>query len=255
MEIVGRGFLARNLTPLAAAHPSAVVFAAGVSSAHSTSETGFAREAALLYDVLDRCRARGRKLVYFSTCGGGLYGTGDGPSLESGPVFPTTPYGRHKLAMEGVLRSSGVDALVLRLAYTVGREQRGHQLVPSLLRQIRSGTVRVHRDARRDLVHVDDVVAVVDALLCRDTRNEVVNVASGFAVPVEDIVAHLESRLGTKAERDYADVTDDHAVSNAKLLRLLPPAARPGFHADYYRSVIDRYLDGPTDAPPTKGMP
>ncbi|GGX79916.1 NAD-dependent epimerase/dehydratase family protein [Streptomyces minutiscleroticus] len=252
MEIVGRGFLARSLAPLTGSHSTAVVFAAGVSSAHSTSQTDFAREATLLYQILDRCRARGRKLVYFSTCGGGLYGP-DGPSHEAGPVFPTTPYGRHKLAMEGVLRSSGVETLVLRLAYTVGRDQRGHQLIPALLRQIRFGTVRIHRGARRDLVHVDDVVRIVDALLARDTADEVINIASGFAVPVEDIVAHLETRLGVTAERRYVDVADKHAVSNHKLLSLLPPAARPSFHSDYYRSVIDRYLDQPAETAPTRG--
>ncbi|MET9297307.1 SDR family oxidoreductase [Streptomyces sp. NPDC003077] len=249
MEIVGRGFLARSLKPLAGGHPGAVVFAAGVSSAPSTAQAEFAREAALLYEVLDHCRARGRRLVYFSTCGGGLYGTGDGPSREAGPVFPATPYGRHKLAMEGVLRASGVPALVLRLAYTVGRDQRGHQLLPSLLRQVRSGTVHVHRGSRRDLVHVDDVVAIVDALLARGAGNDVVNVASGFAVPVEDIVAHLETRLGVTAERRYVDVADDHAVCNDKLLALLPEHARPAFHAGYYRGVIDRYLDGPDTRP------
>ncbi|MEU4209206.1 SDR family oxidoreductase [Streptomyces sp. NPDC026206] len=245
MEIVGHGFLARSLAPLAHAHPTTVVFAAGVSSAQSTCDAEFAREAGLLYRVLDRCGGEGRRLVYFSTCASGMYGTRDHRGREDGPVFPSSPYGRHKLAMEGVLKSSGADVLVLRLAHTVGREQRRHQLVPSLVAQIRSGTVRVHRGARRDLIHVLDVVTVIDALLAKGVSREVVNVASGFAVPIEKIIGHLERRLGTVAARQFVSAEDARPASNGKLLALLPDSARPAFGADYYRTVIDRYLDGP----------
>ncbi|MFJ3789698.1 NAD-dependent epimerase/dehydratase family protein [Kitasatospora sp. NPDC090091] len=245
MEIVGRGFLAGSLRPLASAHPGTVVFAAGVSSGHSTADAEFAREAELLYRVLDRCQRDGRRLVYFSTCASGMYGAGSHRSREDRPVFPNSPYGRHKLAMEGVLRASGVDTLVLRLAYTVGRAQRSHQLLPSLVAQIRAGSVRVHRGARRDVVHVHDVVAVIDALLTAGVSREVVNVASGHAVPIEEIIAHLEARLGTTAAKQTVDVADDHSVSNEKLLRLLPAEARPAFGPDYFRTVVDRYLETP----------
>ncbi|BFO18322.1 NAD-dependent epimerase/dehydratase family protein [Streptomyces sp. KM77-8] len=249
MEIVGHGFLAGRLAPLASAHPGTVVFAAGVSSAHSTSESEFAREADLLYQVLERCRDDRMRLVYFSTCGSGMYGTGGHGGSEDGPVFPSTPYGRHKLAMEGVLRSSGVETLVLRLAYTVGWGQRPHQLVPALLTQIRAGRVRVHHGARRDVIHVADVVTIVDAMLAKGVSHDVVNVASGYAVPIEEIVGHLEARLGTVARKQVQHVTADRPVSNEKLLALLPADARPGFAPDYYRTVIDRYLAGQPAAP------
>ncbi|MDF6017379.1 SDR family oxidoreductase [Streptomyces sp. JH34] len=248
MEIVGHGFLAGRLAPLAPAHPGTVVFAAGVSSAHSTSEPEFAREADLLYQVLERCREDHLRLVYFSTCGSGMYGAG-GHGDEEGPVFPSSPYGRHKLSMEGVLRASGVETLVLRLAYTVGWGQRPHQLVPSLLAQIRAGAVRVHHGARRDMIHVADVVTIVDALLAKGVSHDVVNVASGHAVPIEEIVGHLEARLGTVAHKHVQHVTGDRPVSNEKLLALLPAEARPGFAPGYYRTVIDRYLAGRNEAP------
>ncbi|MFD0346156.1 NAD-dependent epimerase/dehydratase family protein [Kitasatospora aburaviensis] len=111
----------------------------------------------------------------------------------------------------------------------MGRAQRSHQLLPSLVAQIRAGSVRVHRGARRDVVHVLDVVSVIDALLTAGVSREVVNVASGHAVPIEEIIAHLEARLGTVAAKQTVDVADDHSVSNEKLLRLLPAEARPAF--------------------------
>ncbi len=94
-------------------------------------------------------------------------------------------------------------------------------------------------------------MTTVDALLERGTANQVVNVASGHAVPVADLVTHLERRLGMTARRIYSDVTDHHrSVSNARLLRLLPPAVRPHFHPGYFRGVVDRYLSVRQDVLP-----
>ncbi|MBQ0825058.1 NAD-dependent epimerase/dehydratase family protein [Streptomyces tagetis] len=245
MVIVGRGFLAQSLEPLAERHPHVVAFTAGVSRGGGAAEAEFAREAALLYDALRDCRRTGRRLVYFSTSSAGLYGHAarSREAAEDGPVRPVSPYGRHKLAMEEVIRGSGADHLVLRLAYPVGRVQRPHQFLPSLVGQVRQGRVRIHRGARRDLIDARDAVALIDALLRLGVSRQVVNLASGWAVPVEDIVDHIERRFGTRAERRVTDVRPEGTVSTARLRRLLPSATRErGFGPDYYRRVIDTYL-------------
>ena len=240
MEIVGRGFLARNLRVLEGRHPDATVFAAGVSSTANTSLEDYAREAELCYQVIRRCRADRRRLVYLSTASASMYG--DGPSEEDGPVFPGSPFGRHKLALEAVLAASGVDFLVLRLSHAVGAHQRTHQLLPSLIRQIRAGSLTVHRGAGRDLIDVADVVTIVDGLLSRRIGREVFNVASGFPVTAEEIVALLEDRLGITADKTFVERPQRHDVSIAKLLSALPEAAGLGFGTGYPRTVIDRYL-------------
>jgi nucleoside-diphosphate-sugar epimerase len=71
-------------------------------------------------------------------------------------VEPRSAYGQHKLAVEGLIASSGARWLVLRLAHVVGIGQRPHQLLPAFVEQVRSGTVRLHRNAHRDLVDVRD---------------------------------------------------------------------------------------------------
>ncbi|WP_328609291.1 NAD-dependent epimerase/dehydratase family protein [Amycolatopsis sp. NBC_00345] len=240
MEIVGRGFLARNLRVLEERHPDATVFAAGVSSTANTSLEDYAREAGLLYDVIRRCQADRRRLVYLSTASASMYG--DGPSEEDGPVFPGSPFGRHKLALEAVLAASGVEFLVLRLAHAVGAHQRPHQLLPSFIRQIREGSLTVHRGAGRDLIDAADVVTIVDGLLRRGIGREVFNVASGFPVAAEDIVALLEDRLGATAEKTFVERPQRHDISTTKLLSALPEAAGLGFGPGYHREVVDRYL-------------
>ncbi|MEQ8148043.1 NAD-dependent epimerase/dehydratase family protein [Streptomyces sp. OP7] len=239
MDIVGTGFLARNLRPLAGRHPDTVALAAGVSWASGTSDADFAREAALLREVAGRCRDTGRRLLFFSTAATGMYGLADGPGREDVPVTPCTPYGAHKLALEGVLRDSGADHLILRLGHLVGPHQPEHQLLPTLVRQLREGMVRVHRGAARDLIGVEDVVTVVDHLLAAGPRAETVNVASGFAVPVEDIVGHLEQALGLRARREFVETGGrQHVISTEKLRSLVPQTAHMGFGPSYYRRIL-----------------
>ncbi|WP_411122194.1 NAD-dependent epimerase/dehydratase family protein [Streptomyces sp. x-19] len=250
MDIVGNGFLARHLTPLAERHPDTVVLAAGVSWASHTSDADFAREAALLREVAAECRATARRLLFFSTASTGMYGTADGPGHEDLTITPCTPYGAHKIAMERHLRASGTDFLALRLGHLVGPGQPPHQLLPTLLRQLHLGSVAVHKDATRDLIDVDDVIAIVDHLLTRGASRQIVNVASGVAVPVDRIIDHLEERTGLHATRSYVDVGGHHTISIAKLRSLVPEVAAMGFGPDYYRGVLDDFLAAATPATP-----
>ncbi|RGC65119.1 NAD dependent epimerase/dehydratase family protein [Micromonospora sp. MW-13] len=242
MDIIGRGFLAQNLRQVADRHPDTVVLAAGVSWAAGTSAADFARESALLDEAARRCRADGRRLLFFSTAASGMYGAVRGPGREDHTVLPCTPYGAHKLALEEQLRASGADHLVLRLGHLVGPRQPPHQLVPTLVRQMRQGRVRLHRGAARDLIDVQDVVTILDRLLGLDLHAQTVNVASGEAVPVARIVDHLEQRLGLVAEREYRDVGVHHVISIDKLRRLVPEVEQLGFDRNYFRRVLDAYV-------------
>ncbi len=243
MEIIGRGFLAGHLAPLAHEHGDAVALAAGVSWASGTSAADFERERTLFRRVLDRCRASGRTLVLFSTASAGVYGA-DRPGREDEAVTPRSSYGEHKLGMERELLDSGADCLVLRLGHLVGPGQPAHQLVPTLVESLGTGRISIQRRATRDLIEVGHVVAVIDLLLRRGVRGEIVNVASGTAVPVEQVVDHLELRLGLKAERRYQDTGTSHLVSVDRLHSLLPEVAGFGFGPEYYRAALDGYLAG-----------
>ncbi|MGW0534427.1 NAD-dependent epimerase/dehydratase family protein [Streptomyces sp. NPDC003032] len=243
MEIIGRGFLAGNLAPLAGRHPGVCVLAAGVSATGDTSLAEYGREAERLYELMERCADDGRKLVFLSTASAGMYALRGGPGREDGPVRPGTAYGRHKLGLEAVLRASGLEWLILRLAHVVGPGEPPHLLLPALTSQIVSGTVRVLRGASRDLIDVTDVVQVIDELLERGVNHEVVNVASGHAVPVEEIITCIEQRLGTRAVRDYVPARAGQPVSTEKLRALVPAVAGMGFGPGYFRGVLDNYLD------------
>ncbi|MFJ2887456.1 NAD-dependent epimerase/dehydratase family protein [Streptomyces sp. NPDC087305] len=251
MEIVGNGFLARHLAPLTEAHDEVVAFAAGPSSTRATDAAEFDREAAALYAWVRRCRADGRLLLYFSTASASMYGGADGPGREDGPVLPGSAFGRHKLAMEGVLKASAPRHLILRLGHAAGPGQRPHQLVPALVRQVLAGRVLIQRGACRDLIAVAHAVGLVERLLSAGVVNDVVNVASGTAVSVEEIVTHLEGRIGVRARREYVRAAGPQTpVSVDRLRRLLGGGEGvPPFPGDYYRTVLDACLTADSGSP------
>ncbi|MFF4349412.1 NAD-dependent epimerase/dehydratase family protein [Streptomyces sp. NPDC001530] len=243
MDVIGRGVLAAHLSAIAARHERVVALAAGVSSTTAASQADFDREAELVRRTLAECRATRRVAVLFSTASEALYAPGtDGTERQS--LAPRSPYGRHKLAMEHLARTSGADWLVLRLGHLVGEGQRSHQLLPALVEQVLGGHVRVHRGARRDLIDTEDAVAALDALLTAGVTGEVVNVVSGLPVPVEGIVDRIETLLGTHSVRER--VVGGHGapgptVSLAKL-RSLIGADHAAFDADYPWRLLDRYV-------------
>jgi NDP-hexose 4-ketoreductase len=241
MHIVGHGFLAGQLARIADRHPDVLALAAGVSAATGTSPAQFARERALLDEAI--CRSTGERLLFFSTASTGMYGAPECQGREDEPVAPRTAYGCHKRDLELILAGSGVGHLCVRLAHVVGPDQPPHQLLPSLASQILAGQVRIHRGARRDIIDVADVVTVLDHLLALGTRDTVVNVATGYAVPVEAIVAHVQARLGVTAHRVEVDAPAvNHLVSIDTLRRLVPTVATLGFGERYYQRVLDRYV-------------
>ncbi len=246
MQIVGNGFLARHFAPLRDRHDGVVLLAAGVSWAAGTSDTAFAREAALVRETALRCCADSTRLVFFSSASTGMYGAPGCRGEEDEPVEPRTPYGRHKLRLETQVAESGTDHLTLRLSHVVGPGGPAHQLLPSLVRQVRSGLVTVHRGAARDLIGIDDVVRVVDRLLTLGVSRQVVNIASGHAVPVTTIVDWLEERTGACARRRFVDSPGvNHRVSIDKLRRLAGADLVAAFTPDYHRRVLDAYVEVP----------
>ncbi|MBN0048573.1 SDR family oxidoreductase [Streptomyces actuosus] len=248
MQIIGDGFLARNLAEaFGDRFPGVTALACGVSSTATAAPAEYDREAQVLYDALDACARQGRRLLFFSTASFSMYGFTGQEAAESDPVRPPNTYGRHKLALESVVRSSGTDHLILRLSHGVGCHQRPHQFLPTLVRQVVAGEVTIHQGAHRDLLDVRDLLHTVGRLLADEVSGEVLNVASGIPQPVESIVAAIERRLGAAARRTV--LPGSSAVTRASLRRLrgFVPDFRTTPDGDYLDTLLDAYLPYYTD--------
>lgn len=243
MEILGNGLIAQCLSEsVGGRHPHVTAIAAGVSRTSVASVAEFDREASLVFETLRRCRERGRLVLFFSTASTHMYGPGS-PGTETGQVFPMSAYGRHKLGLEAVFQASDANWLALRLSHVVGSMQKAHQLIPSMVQQVRSGTVTLHQNAYRDVIDACHVACSVDRLLADGVQNLVVNIASGRPEPIARIVAGIESRLGVVAHKTIAAMpATNTVVSVERLMRLVPEAKDFGFGSEYLDRVLDRYV-------------
>ncbi|MBK1786594.1 NAD-dependent epimerase/dehydratase family protein [Prauserella cavernicola] len=244
MNIIGNGFLAGHFrTYFGSRQLGATIVAAGASTTVADNQADFDREANLIYDIARRCRAGGSTLVLLSTAAPAMYGSADSPCAEDGPVYPPTPYGRHKLALERVCALSGAPWLVLRLTNIVGPGQPPGQLLPTLTRHVLAGEVTVHRGAHRDLFDVRQLPPVLDSLLTRKVTGEVVNIATGNPVEVENVVQGIERRLGRTAQRNYVSRPADRVlVDVTKVRRLVPEFAELNFAEGYLDAMLDHYF-------------
>jgi nucleoside-diphosphate-sugar epimerase len=186
--IVGNGLLATAFAPRFASDRALTVFASGVANSRETRQAEFERERDLLQHTLQAAPV----MMYFSTC-----------SVHD-PELSQSPYVQHKLAMERLIQEAGSQHAIVRLPQVVGLSANPHTLTNYLYRQISAGErFEVWLQARRNLIDVADVVAIVSHLVAASQiTGASLNVACSFSVPVLDIVRSLEALIGRAARFD-----------------------------------------------------
>ena len=155
--------------------------------------------------VFDWCAKTGSHVVYLSSSI--VYGDQpEGPISEAAKLQPGTIYGVAKVACEQWLRilgnGRGINWTVLRLFATYGA---GHQssleqgIVNIMLTQLLKGNrivVKGSLQRQRDMIYVDDVAtAIVQSLLCPAAQGQVINVGTGVAVTIGEMINTLFDAL------------------------------------------------------------
>lgn len=183
--VVGDGMMAKAFSAFAA-DAEVVVFASGVSDSTETRTSAFARER----DLLQRTRAEhpDALLVYFGTCS-----VNDADRRD-------TPYVRHKLEMEALLKASPGPWMVLRLPLAIGPGHRGNTLANYLHgRIVRGEPFEVWGGSTRYPVDVEDAFRIASRLIAdRSMWRKTINIALR-AFPVLEFVRILEDIAGRRA--------------------------------------------------------
>lgn len=227
--VVGNGMIAQAFASFAT-RPDVVVFASGVSDSLETRESAFARERALL----QRTRAEHPQalLLYFSTC-----------SVDD-PDRRDTPYVRHKLAMEALVRAAPGPWLVLRLPLAIGRGHRGNTLARFLHERISRGErFEVWKCSTRYPIDVEDVVRIVGRLVADPAmRRRTVNVALR-PYAVLDFVRALERIVGKPARYELVDRGAHYDVQCPEIEALRGELGLDASEA-YLERVLRKYFAG-----------
>ncbi len=138
----------------------------------------------------------GTRAVLAGSCAEYPWGTADRLDEATTPPGPATLYGAAKdaarRAAEAYAAQVGLSLAWARLFFLYGPGEPAGKLVGDAIRALRAGRPFDTSEGlqRRDFLHVDDVAGALAALAARDVRGAV-NVGSGHAVPVREIIAEI----------------------------------------------------------------
>ncbi|MGH7307135.1 MAG: NAD-dependent epimerase/dehydratase family protein [Candidatus Rokuibacteriota bacterium] len=142
----------------------------------------------------------GQRAVVAGTCA--EYDWSSGHCREQAtPLKPATVYGRCKHATQVLLdaysQATGLSSAWGRVFHLYGPRQRADRLVPSVIRAL-LGNVPARctpGEQARDFMYVEDAAHAFATVLETDHRGPI-NIASGQAVRVKDLVAEIAGQIG-----------------------------------------------------------
>jgi len=148
----------------------------------------------------------GRRMVMAGSCA--EYDPGGEDARETSTCIervtrchPTTLYGVSKHALHTLISafnaSAGISGAWARIFFLYGPDEDPRRLVASVIRSLLAGEPSecTHGEQVRDFLHVADAGSALAALVDSDVEGPV-NVASGSAVPLRDLLHLLGQRLG-----------------------------------------------------------
>lgn len=184
--------------------------------------------------VLDYCRSRKAVCIFASTSG--VYESSPSPISEDGRLRPARPYTASKFMGEELCRHAareyGVQTVILRLFNLYGPGQHSPFLIPYIIDCLRNSAALNLRmpHAFRDFIYVADVVSLITRLadIVLDPHSslqctETLNVGTGNAVMVGDIVRSLANILG-QSEPEFQRATEHAGEAESIIAR--PDRAR-----------------------------
>jgi nucleoside-diphosphate-sugar epimerase len=226
--IVGSGLIAQAFAAQFAEASKIWIYAAGVSNSGCCDPREFARERDRLLDALNIAQG-GEAFVYFSTC-----------SIAD-PAASKSPYVRHKMEMERLV-SAHAKFVIVRLPQIAGRTPNPHTLLNYLYARVtRSEKFTLWTQATRNVIDIDDVVAIVTRLLANtEVRCITVNVANSMSYPIDEIVAMMEKVVGKRAITDRVELGAAYEIDTSQIASIVRDLGLV-FDGHYLEVVMSRY--------------
>ncbi len=201
-----------TLVASAAVDCATVVFLANSSlpgSSHADLSVEVGAHVQMTVHVAEICNRLKVRRFLFASSGGTVYGiepAPDGGLVEDMPTIPRNAYGVSKLAIEHYLRILNgmreMRTVSLRISNPYGEGQvarRGQGFIAAAMQHAMAGTtMSIWGDGsvERDFVHVSDVARAFTTAAAHPDPDEVINIGSGVATALREVVGHIEGELG-----------------------------------------------------------
>ena len=202
--------------------------------------------------LLDAIRqARVERFILFSSSE--VYGTAErDPMDEEHPLNPRSPYAATKAGADRLAYSYfvtyGLPIVIVRPFNNYGPRQHPEKVVPRFITQaLQDRALTVHGDghASRDWLYVDDDAEAIEAVIAaplEDVAGEVLNVATGADIPVDEIADAVLDALGKPSSlkefvTERPGQVDRHIGSTEKMERLTGWRARTSFEEGLERTI------------------
>lgn len=179
--------------------------------------------------ALDFCRKNKTKMIFLSTY---LYSSKlSTPIKETDEIAPANPYALSKFLGEQLCsfyaKQFGVEVIILRPFNVFGSGQNSRFLIPSIISQATKSDEISVLDIRpaRDYVFIEDLVDAVHKSITSDLRFGIINVGTGVASTVEQLILSLadvigrELKITSSNQERFGEINSTQAdISQAKLL-------------------------------------
>ena len=179
--------------------------------------------------ALDFCRKNKTKMIFLSTY---LYSSKlSTPIKETDEIDPANPYALSKFLGEQLCsfyaKQFGVEVIILRPFNVFGSRQNSRFLIPSIISQATKSDEISVLDIRpaRDYVFIEDLVDAVHKSITADLRFGIINVGTGVASTVEQLIFSLADVIGRELtikssnQERFGEINSTQAdISQAKLL-------------------------------------
>lgn len=149
------------------------------------------------------------ELIFMST-GGCIYSGENPPFSEDAEANGSNIYGKMKSDMEKILITSGLKYKILRVANVYGPGQpsgRGQGVIAEWVNRIRSGDpieIFGNLENSRDFLHVQDLNLAISQLI-KISGNQILNIGSGKATKLNELLQIFNSKSNSKIEVAYSD--------------------------------------------------
>jgi nucleoside-diphosphate-sugar epimerase len=171
-------------------------------------------------NALELCRKYNARMIFTSSY---VYGIPKYiPIDEEHPLNPFNPYADSKIQGERLCESYHnffkVKSVIVRPFNIYGKGQHDNFLIPSIIKQAKSGIIHLNDSKpRRDYIHTDDVVsAYLKIIDSHDLDFEVFNIGYGQSYSIKEITKTVNNLFDNKLEVDFSELKRPNEVPDTR---------------------------------------